>query len=444
MADPKDIGKAFREKLKELDRFPSTLTWDDIESELPKKERKLFLYWIRTLSVILLILLLIFKSDNYKHRNVFGEMSNTIEIPDYCKTSNTYQKYSIGLDKKIDGVKTTSNIDKDNFFINYIRDTHYLLNNYNNTDSLDHKKRTSRNIEVKKAIHKNKENQLASTNKNNIEQLKGEVKHTSKKTKAYKALLSNSNDLKNVNKDSIKLQDKKVVEVIPKKKDTLIYMERIQANPFNMFSFRLHMTSAYPILPVGSLISDQIPHRCNVGIVTLNYGILLKSNISKKIELRMGYGRLKLTNELKGIAISELPSSLRGLEGGVSGGAFAEESKKVDVLQKLIHHEVSLGVQYKITNKLITTSLVGGLSAMVLNRNKIIIKTDSGTLKRDNTNLFRINYNIQLGSSFEYKLSEKLFFSVEPLINYSLKKRVSSKSFYPMYLTVHTGFFYKI
>ena len=90
-------------------------------------------------------------------------------------------------------------------------------------------------------------------------------------------------------------------------------------------------------------------------------------------------------------------------------------------------------------------NLIGGLSTLFLGNNDIAVEAGSfqSTLGEAN-NLTSVSFSTNVGLGFDYKLSKKFKFNVEPMFKYQLNPYTdSSVNFQPYYVGVYTGLSYK-
>ncbi|WP_271784094.1 hypothetical protein [Aquimarina algiphila] len=480
MADPKDIGKAFKEKLKGFDQARSTLTWEDIEPKLPKKRENTLSYWAKGVGISLLLLLLILStSDTYPDSNTSILSNNSIQqnhsTIDNCEEIDTQQNNQIIVNnienKSIVSALKASEVNTDNAILNILslpyNTSNYKRNSSTNTSNSNSKFKTTTTV---RSTFRDKSNSSNTTQKNNLSLGKKENSYTNPsidKNKEYPKYQIKSEklgaEISNSKKSSIHTRDKNFTEnekrslendsihkketliTMRKPKDTLIYINPLKKKPFQKFSLALHVAPTYLIPLSGSLISDRLSENKNNGKISLNYGIVFKTYFNEKTALRIGYNRLKLSNTIKNVPATQLSAALRDAGIFFSSNDTIQNSEDVDLTQKTKLHELSIGIQYSIIDKKINTSLIGGLSFLFFDKNNITINTASNDFKvGSNENLLKTNFSIHMGANFRYELSKKIMFNVEPLINYQLKNASeNSNSYSPLHFTIQTGFSYE-
>ncbi|WP_109851666.1 hypothetical protein [Aquimarina sp. AU58] len=491
MADPKDIGKAFKEKLKGFDQSPSNLSWEDIEPKLPKKEDDTLSYWAKVVSVLIFLLLLIFfAADTYNGNIITKNSTNTnIKIPVTLEDCNEIDPKNSKLQLPGNEIITTvsaspkSKSDINDVYNSTIENNWSILNSKtNNGIGLSSNKNVSNSsfiITRKMSLSTHRTSKQAPRVKNSTNRGVEEIKSTKNSTnynaktnltnkrtsisstsitnqtknKSDKILNNSRNRAKNKNLkenkgDSLKtlIASKKNTSINNrKKKDTLVYMTPIKKKPFQKFSIGVHVTPTYTIAPNGSLVSNHLAKNTNRGRISLSYGVLFKTYYTEKIALRVGYNRLKLSNKIKNVPTDQLPIILNDLGIILPTNNTIENPEKIDLIQKTIYNEVLFGLHYQILNNQISTALIGELGFLFLDENNIKIHTTSNNFKLgSNTNILKRNFSINIGANLRYKLSKKIFFNVEPLLKYQLKNASqNSESYRPLYFTIQTGVSYE-
>lgn len=493
MADPKDIGKAFKEKLKGFDQSPSNLSWEDIEPKLPKKEDETLSYWAKVVGVLIFLLLLIlFASDTYNGNIITQNPTNTTiktpvtlekcdeidlknsklqlpgnEIITTVSTSpksksdtndinnNTTQNNWSILDHKTNtagiGLSSNKNVSNSSFIVTRkmplsthrtSKQTPQIKNSTNKGDEETKNTQNSANSGVKTNLISEKapmfSTSITNQTKNKSDQISDHSRNRTSKNETFKE--SKDDSLKTL------IASKKDLSVNNRKnKDTLVYMNPIKKKPFQKFSVGAHVTPTYIIAPNGSLISDHLAKNTNQGRISLSYGVLFKTYYTEKIALRVGFNRLKLSNRIKNVSTDQLPVILNGLGIILPANTTIENYEKIDLIQKTIYNEILFGLQYQILENQISTALIGELGFLFLDENNIKIHTTSDNFKLgSNTNILKTNFSINIGANLRYKLSKKIFFNVEPLLKYQLKNTSqNSESYRPLYFTIQTGVSYE-
>ncbi|MBQ0736430.1 hypothetical protein [Aquimarina celericrescens] len=468
MANPKDIGKAFKEKLKNFDRSQSHLTWEDIEPKLPQKERNRLSYWGRTSSIVIPLLLLTYIIFNAYENTLSKDDPSLIVLEtslteDNCVESDEEENNQrpipnthITITDTIEKIVLNANDNNSNKNSNSIVNVKPIHNNNTssviNTSKLQSKAKVERNPEKSSQLELvNQKEKITKQEKNKLTTSKFDRQIGLKNSKALSTLEDNATRIKQVEDEeknigeeaenkSTSEKDTRITN--RKKKDTLIFMHPKKKKVYQKFSFGLHIAPTYNITSNGSLISDRLSDNTSTGKISLGYGITVKSYFSKKMALRVGYNHLKLSNKTKNRILTELPAYIQNEWSLQASNEIIENESQIDLIQKLIYDEISVGLQYQLSDKRqITTSLVGGLNLLFYAKNNIVIKASAGDFTiRGEDNIKKIGLGLYLGSNLKYKLSDNLFVNFDPLINYQLQEASKNLESYNLfYFTIQSG-----
>ncbi|RMA65933.1 outer membrane beta-barrel protein [Ulvibacter antarcticus] len=227
----------------------------------------------------------------------------------------------------------------------------------------------------------------------------------------------------------------------------------------------------YNSLDGGSSIDQSFSDNSQSGDVNISYGVQVSYAISNRLSVRSGVNNVDLSYGTKGIELGTGPVStaLRSVNYGgkeivltaVDQGGIAEQNsmnsgefgdispKSTDgeaiITQNISYYEVPLELKYSLFNNKFGMNVIGGLSTLFLGNNDISVKAGSfeSTLGEAN-NLSTVSFTTNVGLGFDYKISRKFKFNIEPMFKYQLNPYTdSSVNFKPYYLGVYTGFSYK-
>ncbi|WP_010521395.1 hypothetical protein [Aquimarina agarivorans] len=315
------------------------------------------------------------------------------------------------------------------------------------------KSRTIKPTSIAKKVNKNSNNNLNGIITNTTEKLIVKAGIVSTPTDKKNSLSGAISAFNKPNKEN--LNPKKVLtekDSIPKKtkNDTLLYLKPIQNEKVQKLNLTIHTIPLYNIPLSGSLINDKFSGNSKSGRLTLNYGLVFSSLISKKKSIRLGYNRLKISTK-----VDDIQSDIVNTGTLSSSGIFLPTIVKQDIgnqetfslTQKLDYHEISAEIGHQIFKKWFSVSLIGGASFLILQKSGIIIHSGSQDfdLNRNTSNisdkgLKQFTYGITIGSSFTYKLLDNVSLSVEPLFKYHLNNASkNTDSYKPLYFSTQIG-----
>ena len=220
----------------------------------------------------------------------------------------------------------------------------------------------------------------------------------------------------------------------------------------------------------GSSLDPSFSDNSQSGNVNFSYGVQVSYALSERLSLRSGVSNVDLSYSTSGIELGTGPVStalssvnyewkqivLTALDEGtieaqnVSNGGFGNIIPKstdgeAKIIQSISYYEIPLELKYSLLNKRIGVNLIGGLSTLFLGNNDVAVEAGSfqSTLGEAN-NLTSVSFSTNVGLGFDYKLSKKFKFNIEPMFKYQLNPYTdSSINFKPYYLGVYTGLSYK-
>jgi hypothetical protein len=226
----------------------------------------------------------------------------------------------------------------------------------------------------------------------------------------------------------------------------------------------------YNTLSSGSSLDPSFSDNSQSGDVNFSYGVQVSYALSERLSLRSGVSNVDLSYSTSGIELGTGPVStalqsvnyegkqivLTALDQGTieaqntSNGGFGNIIPKATdgeakIIQSISYYEIPLELKYALLNKKIGVNLIGGLSTLFLGNNDVTVEAGSfqSTLGEAN-NLTSVSFSTNVGLGFDYKLSKKFKFNIEPLFKYQLNPYTdSSINFKPYYLGVYTGLSYK-
>ncbi len=226
----------------------------------------------------------------------------------------------------------------------------------------------------------------------------------------------------------------------------------------------------YNSLNGGSSIDPMFKDNSQSGDVNLSYGIQVSYQVNKRLSVRSGVsnvnvgyttGGLELANSSEDIALSALDYNNSGRvltafdKGTVAqltpfdenfdditpkaGGSDAELSQRIQ------YYEVPLELKYALLDKKIGIHFIGGLSTLFLGTNEVSVQAGSvDEVIGEANNLSDVSFSTNIGLGFDYKLSKKFTFNLEPMFKYQLNTYTdSSIDFRPYTLGVYTGLSFK-
>ncbi len=217
----------------------------------------------------------------------------------------------------------------------------------------------------------------------------------------------------------------------------------------------------------GSGLDKQFADNDKSGDVNVSYGVQISYAVSPKIKVRTGLSSLDLsysTNEIS-YSTSGQGRSLRSVNyvddvatlvitdntGGNSVENFAPQRQMVGstssgaLEQRLSYLEIPMEAVYTISDTRVGFSVIGGLSTLLLNDNRVVLRSEDLTTNLGtSTNVNGVSFSTNIGLGIDYKMTDKLQLNLEPSFKYQLNAfDDNAVDFKPYYLGVYTGINYK-
>lgn len=226
----------------------------------------------------------------------------------------------------------------------------------------------------------------------------------------------------------------------------------------------------YSSLSGGSSLDPMFSDNSQSGNVNLSYGVGVDYAINEKLSVRSGVNNVNLSYATGDVQIASAPIAfaLENIDYGSGRGAVTTVFDKgsplpgdgdgtfgsiipkstggnAEISQQLQYYEVPLELKYALVSNKFGINVIGGMSTLLLGNNEIIVNDgDFRTVLGEANNLNSISFTSNIGLGFNYQLSEKFRFNIEPMFKYQLNPYTdSSVDFRPYYLGVYSGLSFK-
>ena len=231
----------------------------------------------------------------------------------------------------------------------------------------------------------------------------------------------------------------------------------------------------YNSLGKGSSINSQFNNNSKSGQLNVAYGVNASYAITKKLSVRSGISNVNVgynTNDVVVYnALGAQPSFVAGVPDNstamrnldlnanvqsvsmISGKNLAVsqmpeiivQNSNSSIDQEMSFIEIPVELEYKISDKKVGVSLIGGFSTMLLNDNKIY--ADMGNdrmLLGEANNINNVSYSANFGVGVGVKVSEKMSLNFEPTFKYQINTfNNTSGDFNPYIIGVNSGLKFK-
>ncbi|MBX2828327.1 MAG: outer membrane beta-barrel protein [Flavobacteriaceae bacterium] len=229
----------------------------------------------------------------------------------------------------------------------------------------------------------------------------------------------------------------------------------------------------YNTINGGSSIDPMFADNSQSGDTNFSYGVQISYAISDKLSIRSGVSNVNLgytTGDVE-LATGPVAAALTSVDyGGRSNvltaldkGTLANNASddmsdnpfdnlrpkstggNAELTQNLSYYEVPLELNYSLLNKRFGINMIGGFSTLFLGDNEIV--ANDGNFREvlgEANNLNSVSFSTNIGLGFNYKISKRLKFNIEPMFKYQLNPYSdSSVDFRPYYLGVYSGLSFK-
>ncbi|MFK7747472.1 MAG: hypothetical protein AB8B65_03705 [Kordia sp.] len=262
---------------------------------------------------------------------------------------------------------------------------------------------------------------------------------------------------------------KSILEVIKDLHDLEKDSTEIAEIPFSRWTISPSASPVYyNTLGNGSPIDETFADNSKKGDINLSYGVNVGYDVSKRLTVRAGIHRVDYSYDTQGIA---LVPSIEGSElttiqfrnsnaafdikdrQATSGEAFSlyqvptsessirQKQIEGDLSQRMSYIEVPVELKYALVDKKIGINVIGGVSTLLLTENSIILDSpELLTELGEATNMNDVSFSTNIGLGIDYKFSNQLEFSVEPMLKYQLNAfSGNTGNFNPYSVGVYTG-----
>lgn len=419
MENNKDIGKVFRDKLQSLEKSPNDSVWLSINAELQqkKKKRRIVIFWFLSAgsALGLLLFLTLFGTSVFKQNEADG-----IHFKDS-------EKYSLE-NKKDNENKNSPNkkhlkTESSKFEIEKNKNDEEILALQN---SKSKKSSISRNS-FKNKKQKNKKNSSIASNSEQSELAANENNTNSQfsnlNSKDASEIIVDSSTIVKLN-DSLKTpkKNKKELASNSKKEDST------ETKKGTIYVFAHVNPTLFNYLSKTSVIDDRLKNNSTSSNVEYNFGIYAGIEVSKKVNIRIGVNRTKLSLKTENINIgSQNTDNVSGYFSNVDYGTLITneeistlfDENIISVSQEVQYLEVPIEAKYKFYDKKFGMEAFAGFSTLYMQKNNVIAESNSKSLNLGSiSSSKKINFSANIGIGFSYKLIDNFQLNAEPTFHY--------------------------
>lgn len=460
MKNKKNIDRLFQERFKDFETEPDVQTWANIQAGLSekKKERKIIPLWMKYTGIAAALVLGFFAINTTFKSNT--KIDDTIVIDVKSITPSTKRTDSNSVPKKEhentnllkhnselattndqktknDENKTTTEKATKNFFGKTSNHETATIYNSKNNPSLENKNSNNETLNSENIGNHKNENVLVNE-KDNLAIAKPETK------KAIVNQNAEPNELEAILKQNE--TKKNIVATVKNSK------WEITPNIAAMYA-NSKSASIDPQFAENNKSTDN----------SIGFGIGVHYAINKKIALRTGINKFALgynTNSVtysSGLSMTSLANvdyttnAMLELRTSAKGNALMTFEKNLQktntgtINQKMGYYEIPLEISYAIVDKKIGVSLIGGISTLLLDENKISLISSETNLKLgEANNLNSVHFSSNIGLGFKYKFVKSFQLNFEPMVKYQLNTFSNNAgSNKPILIGLYSGISYR-
>tara|TARA_R110000765_G_scaffold226481_2_gene330346 strand:- start:495 stop:1934 length:1440 start_codon:yes stop_codon:yes gene_type:complete len=477
--EKKNIDRLFQEKFKDFEAHPSDKVWERLAAREKKKRSVIIPLWFKLGSAAAVILLLLWLGNSVIDKNVSSPLVN--ENPVLVKDDKEQQPQYNEVNKKVVEQNTTepaqsSDPEKEKIEKKASKNAAIAEENRNsNTNS--QAKKPALNDQKSVVFDENRpkkssdsgeklaENQGKQSDFENAEN--GAVKTEKLSQSETKTTTIAQTESPNIKKKSEEITEaENALEQLEKEKNSEVASVEPEEKDTKRWGVSPRVAPVYYGSFSGSGIDPQFKDNSKEGEVNMSYGVQVSYAVNDRLKIRSGVNKVNLSYNTDNIGFSpdfrsRSLSSINYSKGAdfidvgdastfssIASLANAEiPNQAIDgkLSQDLGYYEVPLEIEYALVDKKIALQVIGGLSTLFLNDNKISIEDGDYTTPLGTSNsLNNVSFSTNVGLGIDYNLSEKLQFNLEPMFKYQLNSYKNTVSdFKPYYLGLYTGVSFK-
>lgn len=397
---------------------------------------------------------------------VTNEDSNTDDILNEKSSNNTIIKTNksstASVSKKENTVKTSNSSETNSI-------SNQNLNSDNNASV------ATNDVSTEKTTTNEKDNSLF--NKENKALLKGNTTTSSESAIAQtankeansigKSILERITDsTKTTVNDEGKLSITEELAAIKENKEDDETKDQ-KTKPEDRWSVNSNVAPVYfNSLGKGSSIHSQFNSNNKSGDINMSYGLKGSYALNNKLSVRAGVNKVDLGYSTTGVVVYNNIQTT--VEKPIKNIAFTDAAQDMSFIsaeefafgqipsvlsnqiqgsidQKLGFIEVPLELEYKLSQRKMGISVVGGVSALFLNKNEVYSSLQGqSTYIGKATNINNTSFSANLGIGIDFKLSKKFNFNLEPTFKYQLNTfSDTSGNFNPYFIGLYSGISFK-
>jgi len=290
-------------------------------------------------------------------------------------------------------------------------------------------------------------------------------------TKAEEVVgIATQEDIKEEPASEVAPEKKSIFDAIEEAKEATV--ATVEENPNKGWEVTPNVGPVYySSLSGGSSIDPAFSDNSQSGEVNFSYGINVAYNVNDRLSIRSGVNNVNLAYATGGIEVASAPVSfaLKSVDYQTSrqqvltvfdkgtipmmvdpNDPYAQINVKsttgnAELRQSITYYEIPLEAKYNLLNKRFGINMIGGLSTLLLSNSEVSVN-DQGfrSVLGEANNLNNVSFTTNVGLGFDYKISKRFKFNIEPMFKYQLNPYTdSSVDFKPYYFGIYSGLSFK-
>lgn len=480
MENKKDIGKIFREKMDLLEKNPNNDGWNAIKSELDKKKKRKVIFipfWLITISLLTAgsFCLWLTTNSSFENETYFGISVNSTD----SKSNEIYTK-----GKNTDSIVLQNNTKSKTDTVTITNRTAATDSSFSSKTKEINKKATTKNSDNialtnlkghSNNVTLNKRKKSATNEKSKLATKSNNHRNRRSKTKSYKTKIVNQSSAKpaknskNINLDNSSnttlpletgvttnteqlVNGNKITEINSEKDNKKVILktaekDTISSPEIKKKSFELFVYGSPTISGLSkdkSLLDNRLDNNPTSSDVTFSYGAYFCYQGTTNLSLRLGLGINNLNLITDNAPVNTHNYSNISYYPGISNSFIYSQSNNSEymkIVQEITYIEIPFEAKYRLIHNKFGLNAIMGINYLFLNNNEIVALTSNGSeFKIGKTkDLLDQTLGINIGLGFDYNLTKKIKFNLEPMFKYQFKNSQNSDEPKLFSLNILTG-----
>lgn len=282
--------------------------------------------------------------------------------------------------------------------------------------------------------------------------------------------LANEEIAKQNEKDVPEEKKKSIFDAIEENKEGVAQKEEKNGTPYWEVSPNVGPVF-YNSINGGSSISPSFADNSQSGDTNISYGVQVSYAFNDRLSVRTGINNVNVGYTTGDVTIASAPTELALKSINYNNGGktvitvfdkgdlqnlptdptnpYSQINQKsttgnAEISQRISYYEVPVEVKYAIVNKRFGINMIGGFSTLFLGSNEISVSDGSfRSVIGEANNLNTTSFSTNFGLGFDYKISKRFKFNIEPIFKYQLNPYSTSVDFNPYYFGVYSGVSFK-